>query len=94
MAMEFILAQRFTPLNFSIISSFPNPILSFSECTYFLSIFSRKEEDNPAQHLVKFHQCINQLDVYHEDALIKMCVYSLDGDARKWYRSLPISSIL
>jgi hypothetical protein len=24
---------------------------------------------------------------------MKMCVYSLDGDARKWYRSLPSSSI-
>jgi hypothetical protein len=68
-------------------------VLSFSECTNFLPIFSGKEEDNPAHHLVKFHQCIDQLDVYHEDALMKMFVYSLDGDAQKWYRLLPTSNI-
>jgi hypothetical protein len=93
MAMEAILARRFAPLNFSVVPGFPNPAPSFSECADFLPIFSRKDEDNPAQHLVKFHQCIDQLDVYHEDALMKMFVYSLDGDARQWYITLPISSI-
>jgi hypothetical protein len=33
------------------------------------------------------------LDVYHEDVLMKMFVFSLEGDAREWYRSLPPSSI-
>jgi hypothetical protein len=83
MAMEGVLVQRFAPLNLSTIPGFPNPVLSFSECADFLPLFSRKDEDNHAQHLVKFHQCIDKLDVYHEDSLMKMFVYSLDGDARQ-----------
>jgi hypothetical protein len=78
---------------FQVILGFPNPAPSFSECANFLPIFSGKEEDNLAQHLVKFHQCIDQLDVYHEDSLMKMFIYSLDGDAQKWFWSLPASSI-
>ena len=38
-------------------------------------------------------QCMVQLDIYHEDVLMKMFVFSLEGDAREWYRSLPPSSI-
>jgi hypothetical protein len=91
--MEAILARRFAPLNFSIVPGFPNIVPSFLECTDFLPIFSGKEEDYLAHHLVKFHQCIDQMDVYHEYVLMKMFVYLLDGDARKWYQSLSISSI-
>jgi hypothetical protein len=93
MAMEALLARRFAPLNFLVVPSFPNPTPSFSGCPDFLPIFSGNDEDNPAQHLIKFHQCIDQLDVYHEDDIMKMFVYSLEGDARQWYQSLPISSI-
>jgi hypothetical protein len=49
--------------------------------------------DYPAQHLINFHRCIDQLDIYHEYALMKMFIYSLNGDARKWYWSLAIASI-
>jgi hypothetical protein len=33
------------------------------------------------------------LNIHHEDALMKMFMYSLEGDARVWYRSLPASNI-
>jgi hypothetical protein len=36
---------------------------------------------------------MDQLDIHHEDVLMKMFMYSLEGDARGWYRSLPPSSI-
>ena len=36
---------------------------------------------------------MQQLDIHHEDILMKMFMYSLDGDARKWYFSLPPSII-
>jgi hypothetical protein len=36
---------------------------------------------------------MNQLDIHHEDVLMKMFMYLLDGDARQWYRSLLTASI-
>jgi hypothetical protein len=85
--------RRFAPLNFSAVSGFPHPVPHMSEWGYFLPVFRERMEDNPAQHLFKFHQCMDQLDFYHEDVLMKMFMHSLDGDARQWYFSLPHSSI-
>ena len=36
---------------------------------------------------------MDQLSIHHEDVLMKMFMYSLDGCARQWYRTLPPSSI-
>jgi hypothetical protein len=36
---------------------------------------------------------MQQLDIHHEDILMKMFMYSLEGDAMQWYRTLPTSSI-
>ena len=58
-----------------------------------MPIFRERREDNPADHLIKFHEYMNLLDLQHEDVRIKMFMYSLDGDAREWYFSLPPSSI-
>jgi hypothetical protein len=58
-----------------------------------LSRLRGKDEYCPAHHLIKFHQCTNQLDLHYEDVLMKMFMYSLEGDARQWYRALPSSSI-
>ena len=33
------------------------------------------------------------LDVFNEDVLMKIFVFSLDGDARKWFWSLPAGTI-
>ena len=58
-----------------------------------LPIFREGGHDHPTQHLIEFHQYMDQLDIHHESVLLKMFMYSLEGDARQWYRSLPISSI-
>jgi hypothetical protein len=71
----------------------PNPVPHMSEWGYFLPVFRERIEDNLAQHLFKFHQCMDQLDFYHEDVLMKILMHSLDGDAHQWYFSLPHSSI-
>jgi hypothetical protein len=92
-AMEAILAWRFAPLNFSVVPSFPNLVPPPSEWMDYLPVFKEEKEDNPAQHLVTFHQCMDQLGILHEDVLMKMFMYSLKGDAREWYFSLPASSI-
>ena len=91
--MEAILARRFAPFNFSAVAGFPHPIPTMTEWGYFLPIFRERKEDNPADHLIKFHECMDMLGLQHEDVRMKMFLYSLDGDAREWHFSLPPSSI-
>ena len=91
--MEAILARRFAPFNFAAVPGFPHPVLTMPEWEDFLLIFRERKEDNPADHLIKFHECMNLLDLQHEDVRMKMFMYSLDGDAREWYFSLPPSNI-
>jgi hypothetical protein len=91
--MEEILARRFAPFNFSAIPSFPNVVPSMDEWGDYLPRFRECEEDNPAQHLSEFHELMRQWEIHHEDVLLKMFMFSLAGDARKWYHSLPPASI-
>jgi hypothetical protein len=91
--MEKILARRFAPFNFSAIPGFPNVVPSLDEWGDYLPIFGKGEEDNPAQHLIEFHELMHQWEIHHEDVLLKMFMFSLVGDARKWYRSLPPATI-
>jgi hypothetical protein len=92
-AFAALLARRFAPLNFSTVPGFPHPVPHLTEWGDFLPIFRERKEDNPAEHLIKFHECMDLLDLQHEDVRMKMFMHSLDGDARKWYFSLPPSSI-
>jgi hypothetical protein len=91
--MEEILARRFAPFNFSAIPGFPNVVPSMDEWGDYLPIFREREEDNPAQHLSEFHELMRQWEIHHEDVLLKMFMFSLAGDAHKWYHSLPPASI-
>jgi hypothetical protein len=91
--MEKILARRFAPFNFSAIPGFPNVVPSPNEWGDYLPIFGRCEEDNPTRHLREFHELMRQWEIHHEDVLLKMFMFSLAGDARKWYHSLPPASI-
>jgi hypothetical protein len=91
--MEKILARRFAPFNFSAIPGFPNVVPSLDEWGDYLPIFGKCEEDNPAQHLSEFHELMHQWEIHHEDVLLKMFMFSLAGDARKWYHSLPPATI-
>jgi hypothetical protein len=92
-AFAALLARRFAPLDFSTVPGFPHPVPSIDIWGDHLPRFAEKKEDNSSDHLIKFHQCMIQLDVYHEDVLMKTFVFSLEGDTREWYRSLPPSSI-
>jgi hypothetical protein len=88
-----LLARRFAPLDFSSVPGFPHPVPDMSEWGDFLPSFKESKEDNPAEHLIKFHECMDLLDLQHEDVRMKMFMFSLYGDARQWYFSLPPSSI-
>ena len=91
--MEAILARRFAPFNFSAVIGFPHIVPTMTEWGDFLPIFRERKEDNPADHLIMFHECMNLVDLQHEDVRMKMFTYSLDGHAHEWYFSLPPSNI-
>jgi hypothetical protein len=91
--MEAILAQRFSPLNFSVVPGFPNVVPTIDEWGDYLPRFREDKDDNPADHLLEFHEVMHQLGIHHEDVLMNMFMYSLEGYAREWYRSLPPASI-
>jgi hypothetical protein len=91
--MERILAQRFSPFNFSDVLGFPNVVPSPNEWNDYFPIFRENKEDNPAQHLREFHELMHQWEIHHEDVLMNMFMFLLVGDAREWYHSLPPASI-
>jgi hypothetical protein len=47
----------------------------------------------PVEHLLDFHECMHKMDIIHEDVLMKMFRYSLEGKVREWCRYLPPSNI-
>ena len=81
------MARRFAPFNFSVV-----PCI-FDEWGDYLPIFRERKEDNPTQHLHEFHELMHQWGIHHEDVLLKMFIFSLAGDAREWYFSLPPANI-
>ena len=87
------MAARFSLFNFLVTPDFPNNVPTMDEWGDFLPIFRGDDHDHLAQHLIEFHQYMNQLGIHHEDVLLKMFMYSLEENARQWYQSLPISSI-
>jgi hypothetical protein len=91
--MEKIVALRFSPFNFSIVLGFPNVVPTMDEWGDYFPIFRGHVEDNPAQHLCEFHELMHQWDIHHEDVLLKMFMFSLEGGAHEWYHSLPPTSI-
>ena len=65
-AFAALLAQRFAPLDFSSIPFFPHPVPNMPEWGDFLLVFKEEEEENPTEHLLKFHECMDILDQQHE----------------------------
>jgi len=59
----------------------------------YFPIFREHKEDNPAWHFHEFHELMHLWEIHHEDVLMKMIMFSLDGDACEWYQSLPPASI-
>ena len=69
--MKAIVAWRFAPLEFSTVRGFPHLVpINMIEWEDFLPIFRERREDNPVDHLIKFHECMNMLDLQHEDVYV------------------------
>ena len=91
--MEAILAQGFSPINLSVVPGFPNVVPTIDEWGDFLPRFREHRDENPAKHLLEFHELMHQWGIHHEDVLMQMFMYSLEGYAREWYQSFPPTSI-
>jgi hypothetical protein len=91
--MEAILDRRFAPFNFSSILDFPNVVTTMDEGGSFLPTFREHRDENPVEHILELHELMHQWGIHHEDVLKNMFMYSLEGDVRKWYQSLPPTSI-
>jgi hypothetical protein len=91
--MEKILAQRFAFCDFSQIVGFPNALPDRDQWEDFLPEFHASDWEEPAEHLLDFHEAIHRHNITHEDVRIKLFRYSLKGAALEWCRSLPAASI-
>ena len=91
--MNKILAQRFSPFILFFVPSFLNVVPTVDQWDDFLPTFREHRDDNPSEHLHEFHELMHQWEIHHEDVLMKMFMFSLDGDAHEWYRSFPPTSI-
>ena len=48
-----------------------------------MPMFKEDKEDNPAEHLLKFHEYMDLLYLQHEDVHMTMFMHALYGDARQ-----------
>jgi hypothetical protein len=87
------IAARFAPLDFTNVYDFPNIVPNINIWEYVLPKFGGYVDNNPAQHLFEFHKLMDKLNVHHEDVVMKLFMFSMERDARLWYKSLPHSSI-
>jgi hypothetical protein len=79
--MDAILAQIFAPFIFSIIPSFFNVVPTIDEWEDCLPKFREDRDDNLADHFLEFNEVMYQLGIHHEDVLMKIFMYSLEGEA-------------
>jgi hypothetical protein len=91
--MEKIMAQRFAFCDFSQIVGFPNALPDRDQWEDFLPEFHATSWEEPAEHLLDFHEAIHRHNITHEDVRIKLFRCSLKGAALEWCRSLPAASI-
>jgi hypothetical protein len=91
--MNRILAKRYAFCDFSSIAGFPNPVPTINEWGDYLPRFRGSKYDHPGEHLFNFHECMLEHGFVHEDVLIKLFKFSLEGNAREWCQSLPAVSI-
>jgi hypothetical protein len=64
------ITARFSPLNFTNGYGFPNTVP-----------YIKVWDDNPSQNLFEFHKLMDELNIHHEDVLMKLFMFSLERDA-------------
>jgi hypothetical protein len=87
--MDAIVATRYEPL------IFPQVLYAFPPNDYmkYLPIFNGEGYVTVEEHLNAFYSFADNFNVEHAYVWMRIFVQSLDGEARKWFRSLPPNSI-
>ena len=80
------IVARFAPLDFANVYGFPSTVLDIKVWEDILPKFGEYADDNRAQHLFEFHKLMDELNIHHEDVLMKLFMFSLERDARLWYK--------
>jgi hypothetical protein len=88
--MDAIVAARYAPL------ILPQVLYAFPPNDYmkYLPRFNGEGEVTVEEHLNYFYSFADNFNVEHADVWMRLFVQSLDGEARKWFRSLPPNSIV
>jgi hypothetical protein len=68
--------------------------LLVGDCLKYMPKFTREEDITTEEHLAAFYGYVDNLNIANEDVWMRVFVQSLDGEARKWFRGLPLGSIV
>ena len=76
MALPAFLLHKFDPFDFTGITGYPYDMPAFYVQNEYLPKFSRKEYEDPAQHLQEFHERMEQRGIIHEDVKMNFLLFS------------------
>ena len=87
--MERILISKYAPLNF------PNPLFAMTIGDYlkYMHKFTWEGDFTAEENLEAFYNYVENIRIEHEDVWTRVFVQSLDGQARKWFKELPVGSV-
>jgi hypothetical protein len=88
--MDAIVAVRYAPL------VLPRPMNSLPIRDYrnYMPKFTGEEDIIAEEHLETFNNYVDNLNIENEDVWMRVFVQILDGEAMKWFRGLPLGSIV
>jgi hypothetical protein len=88
--MDVIIDARYAPLVLPIV------LLALPTKDYmkYLPRYNGEGEITAKEHLVSFYSFADNFNIDHSDVWMRLFVQSLDGQVRKWFRSLPPASII
>jgi hypothetical protein len=84
--------SAFDPLSFVAFLDYPHdlPTRKWLKC---LPLFARRSGESVEDHLAALSKSLDDFEVEHEDVAMMMFVSTLEGEARRWYKSLLVASI-
>jgi len=81
-----IVVARYAPL----VLSQPMNSLPIGDYLKYMPKFTGEEDITGEEHLATFYSYADNLNIENEDVWMRVFVQSLDGEARKWFRSLAL----
>jgi hypothetical protein len=79
--MDAIITRRYAFCDFFHVYGFLSPMPGRDEWESCLPRFKGEDWEVPTEHLLDFHECMHNMDIIHEDVLINMFRYSLEGNS-------------